>query len=232
MAVVRQPPGDPAAAMERVHAAVAEGADIVDIAGGEEIVPLVAAVREAYPELVIGVRTGRAEVSRESCPAGADLVSGPGSWPAEVAAAGGAGVVVPLVQASRAVEMGVAAERIMVNAGSATEVAGLVATGWPVLVRIADGDLATAAVAGWLGARVFRVDRVRPVRRALRMVSAIRGDIPPARAVRGLALSRLDHRLIPGSITGLVPGSITGLVPGSITGLVRGSIIGLVPGRA
>jgi dihydropteroate synthase len=174
--------------MERVHAAVGEGADIVEIAGGEEIVPFVAAVREAYPELVIAVR---GEVFLE---ARADLVSGPGSWAAEVAAATGAGVVVPLAQAPLAVEMGVAAERIVVSAGSVTEVAGLVATGWPVLVRIADGDLATAAVAGWLGARVFRVDRVRPVRRALRMVAAIRGDIPPARAVRGLALSRLDGR--------------------------------------
>jgi dihydropteroate synthase len=42
------------------------------------------------------------------------------------------------------------------------------------------------AVAAWLGARVFRVERVRAARRALRMISAIRGDIPPARAVRGL----------------------------------------------
>ena len=39
------------------------------------------------------------------------------------------------------------------------------------------------------GARVFRVHRVRETRRALRMVSAIRGDIPPAYAVRGLALT-------------------------------------------
>jgi hypothetical protein len=43
------------------------------------------------------------------------------------------------------------------------------------------------AVFGWLGARVFRVQRVRETRRALSMVSAIRGDIPPAYAVRGLA---------------------------------------------
>ena len=72
------------------------------------------------------------------------------------------------------------------------------AAGWPVLVRLPDdqdeaGSLATAAVAAWLGARVFGVPRVsgvprvREARRALRMVSAIRGDVPPAWAVRGLA---------------------------------------------
>ena len=64
-------------------------------------------------------------------------------------------------------------------------------TGWPVLVSLPDDDLArglaTAAVAAWLGARVFRVPWVRETRRVLRMVSAIRGDIPPAYAVRGLA---------------------------------------------
>jgi dihydropteroate synthase len=38
-----------------------------------------------------------------------------------------------------------------------------------------------------MGARVFRVHRVRETRRVLSMVSAIRGDIPPASAVRGLA---------------------------------------------
>jgi hypothetical protein len=35
--------------------------------------------------------------------------------------------------------------------------------------------------------RVPGVPRVREARRALRMVSAIRGDVPPAWAVRGLA---------------------------------------------
>ena len=90
MAVVA---AEDAAAMERVHAAVAEGADAVNIGGGagaaypradpreeiRRIVPLVAAVREAHPGLVIGVSTGRAEVARAACAAGADLVSGSGS---------------------------------------------------------------------------------------------------------------------------------------------------------
>jgi len=41
-------------------------------------------------------------------------------------------------------------------------------------------------VCAWLGARVFRADQVTQTRRVLDMVSAIRGDRPPARAVRGL----------------------------------------------
>jgi dihydropteroate synthase len=206
--------GDPAAAMERVHAVVAEGADIVDIgdpAGGEadareeieRVVPFVAVVRDAYPELVIGVSTGRAEVAREAGAAGADLLSGSASWLAEVAAEGGLGVAGPLAGAARAVAAGVVPERIIVGVeldgggleGGGLESAGrledLVASGWPVMISLPDreeaGSLAAVAVAAWLGARVFRVSRVRSARRVLSMVSAIRGDIPPARAVRGLA---------------------------------------------
>jgi len=69
-----------------------------------------------------------------------------------------------------------------------------VAAGWPVLVSVAErglnaggaGRLAATAVYAWLGARVFRADQVTQTRRVLDMVSAIRGDRPPARAVRGL----------------------------------------------
>ncbi|HLU97453.1 MAG TPA: dihydropteroate synthase [Thermobifida alba] len=76
-------------ALERVHQVVAEGADIVDIGGvkaapGEEIpvaeeidrvAGFVAKVRDAYPDLVISVDTWRAEVGREVCRAGADLLN-------------------------------------------------------------------------------------------------------------------------------------------------------------
>lgn len=196
MAVV---PGaqDPAAAMERVHGVVAEGADIVEVAdrrGGEvdereeirRTVPFIATVRDAYPELVIGVSTGRDEVAREACAAGADVLSGSG-W--GVAASFGAGVVCPLGLAASAVAAGVEPERVIVGFSGVRE---LEAIGWPVLVSLSDqdpaGSLALAAVTAWRGARVFRVDRVRETRRVLRMVSAIRGDIPPAAAVRGLAL--------------------------------------------
>ncbi len=172
--------------MEWVHSAVADGADIVELPGVPSVAPVVATVRDAYPELVIGVRTGSGEVAREACAAGADLLSGP---LVEVAAEFGVGVVASLAGAARAVRAGVAAERVIVE--DSRPVADLVASGWPVLVSLSDpdlaGDLARAAVFGWLGARVFRVQRVRETRRVLSMVSAIRGDIPPAYAVRGLA---------------------------------------------
>ena len=183
---------DPAVAMEWVHSAVAEGADIVEVPGVPSVAPFVATVRDAYPELVIGVRTGRGEVAREACAAGADLLSGvlfDGGLLFGTAAEFGVGVVGSLTEAARAVEAGVRPERVIVE--GSRQVADLVASGWPVLVSLSDsdlaGDLARAAVFGWLGARVFRVQRVRETRRVLRMVSAIRGDVPPAYAVRGLA---------------------------------------------
>ena len=186
---------EPAAAVERVHAVVAEGADIVEVSAGtgeedgerEEIrrvVPFIATVRDAYPELIVGVRTGRREVAREACAAGADLL---GSRDFGVAAEFGAGVVGSLASAARAVEAGVEPERIVVSPPDVRQLRELVGSGWPVLVSPADKDLATTALLAWLGARVFRVGRVRETRRVLSMVSAIRGDIPPAYAVRGLA---------------------------------------------
>jgi len=252
---------DPAAAMERVHVVVAEGADIVDIGGvparpgdevevGEEIrrtVPFVAAVRDAYPDLVISADTWRHEVAREACAAGADLINDTwGGWDAQladVAAEFGAGLVcshagglpprtrpfrvayadvvddvrrTTLALAERAVAAGVQPARILIdpahdfgkNTWHSLEVtrrlAELAATGWPVLVSLSNkdfvgetldaplgervaGTLATTAVSAWLGARVFRVHQVRETRHALSMVSAIRGDIPPALTVRGLA---------------------------------------------
>jgi dihydropteroate synthase len=80
----------------------------------------------------------------------------------------------------------------------------LVVTGWPVLVSLSNkdfvgeslnvplderliGTLATTAVSAWLGARVFRAHEVRETREVLEMVSAIRGNRPPAVARRGLA---------------------------------------------
>ncbi len=56
----------------------------------------------------------------------------------------------------------------------------------PVEDRL-EGTLAATAVAAWLGARVFRVHDVRASRRVVDMVASVRGDRPPARAVRGLA---------------------------------------------
>jgi dihydropteroate synthase len=252
---------DQAAAMDRVHAVVADGADIVDVGGvparpGDEVdvreevrrtVPFIAAVREAYPDLVISVDTWRHEVGREACAAGADLLNDSwGGWDTrlvEVAAEFGAGVVCShaghlpprtrpfrvaypdVVEdvltgtsalAARAVEVGVEEERILIdpahdfgkNTWHSLEITRrlgeLVATGWPVLVSLSNkdfvgetldvmvderlaGTLGTTAVSAWLGARVFRAHNVRETRHVLSMVSAIRGDTPPACAVRGLA---------------------------------------------
>jgi len=99
------------AAMERVHQVVAEGADIVDIGGvkagpgdyvspqdeAERVVPFIAAVRSAYPALVISVDTWRHEVGRAACEAGADVLNdawgGVDPLLAEVAAEFSAGLI-------------------------------------------------------------------------------------------------------------------------------------------
>ena len=252
---------DPAAALERVHEVVAEGADIVDVGGvparpGDEVdakeeirrtIPFIAAVREAYPELIISVDTWRHEVGREACAVGADLLNDTwGGWDSrlvEVAAQAGIGVVcshagrlpprtrpyrvsyddvvsdvlnVTLSLASRAVAVGVEPDRILIdpahdfgkNTWHSLEITRrlgeLVVTGWPVLVSVSNkdfvgetldvpvddrlaGTLATTAVCAWLGARVFRAHHVRETRHVLSTISVIRGDVPPARVVRGLA---------------------------------------------
>jgi dihydropteroate synthase len=77
------------AAMAAVARAVAEGADIVDIGGVKagpgsdvddveeirRVVPFVATVRAAHPELVISVDTWRAPVARAVLAEGADIVN-------------------------------------------------------------------------------------------------------------------------------------------------------------
>ncbi|MGI8677949.1 MAG: dihydropteroate synthase [Jatrophihabitans sp.] len=81
----------------------------------------------------------------------------------------------------------------------------LVDTGWPVLVSLSNkdfvgetlgglpppdrltGTLAATAICAWLGAVVYRVHNVVETKQTLEMVATIRGDRPPARAVRGLA---------------------------------------------
>ncbi|MGC5030071.1 dihydropteroate synthase [Micromonospora sp. DT229] len=98
-------------ALRAVERAVAEGAEIVDIGGvkagpgaevdvAEEIrrtVDTIAAVRAAFPDLVISIDTWRAEVAVEAVAAGADLLndtwSGADPALAQVAARTGAGLV-------------------------------------------------------------------------------------------------------------------------------------------
>ena len=102
---------DDEAAQRRVHQVVAEGADIIDVGGvkagpGEEVdaqtevqrvVPMIAWIREQYPDVLISVDTWRSEVADRACAAGADIVND--TWAGydpdivEVAAARGAGIV-------------------------------------------------------------------------------------------------------------------------------------------
>ena len=99
------------AALARVDAALAEGADIIDIGGvkagpGDEVdeaeeirrvIPFVAEVRRRHPNVVISVDTWRGEVGRLAVAEGADLLND--TWAghdpalAEVAAQTGAGIV-------------------------------------------------------------------------------------------------------------------------------------------
>ncbi len=118
--------------------------------------------------------------------------------------------------AERAVRAGVDPARIVIdpahdfgkNTWHSLEVtrrlAEMTATGWPVLVSLSNkdfvgetlnrpaderlaGTLAATAISAWHGARIFRVHQVAESRQAVDMVASIRGDRPPARAVRGMA---------------------------------------------
>jgi dihydropteroate synthase len=121
-----------------------------------------------------------------------------------------------LALAQRAVAAGVDQSRIVIdpahdfgkNTWHSLEVTRrlteMAATGWPVLVSVSNkdfigetlnvpseqrlaGTLAVTSICAWQGARIFRVHHVPETRHVLGMVSAIRGDSPPARAIRGLA---------------------------------------------
>jgi dihydropteroate synthase len=252
---------DEGAALGRVHEMVAEGADILDVGGVpakpadevtvvEEIrrvVPFIATVRAAYPDLVISVDTWRHEVGRAACEVGAGLLNDTwGGWDPEltdVAAEFRAGLVCShagglpprtrpfrvsypdvvadvldcvLGLAGRALRAGVDPAGIVIdpahdfgkNSWHSLEITRrlgeLTATGWPVLMSASrkdfvgetlgadvedrlSGTLAVTAVGAWLGARIFRAHDVAQTRQALDMVAAVRGDLLPARMVRGLA---------------------------------------------
>ena len=121
-----------------------------------------------------------------------------------------------LALTARAVRAGVNPDRIVIdpahdfgkNSWHSLEISRrldeMTATGWPVLIaasrkdfvgetlgvgvedRLA-GTLAVTALGAWLGARIFRAHDVRQTRQALDMIAAIKGDLMPARTVRGLA---------------------------------------------
>lgn len=99
------------AAREAVRAAIADGADVIDVGGvkagpgsdvgvDEEIrrtVPFVAAVREEFPDAILSIDTWRSEVGRLCAEAGADILNdtwaGADPGLAEVAADFGCGFV-------------------------------------------------------------------------------------------------------------------------------------------
>ena len=273
MAVVNRTPDsfyasaryDEAGARDAIARAADEGAEIVDLGGvragrGPEvgldeevarIVPLVAWVRSAHPDLLVSVDTWRAEVASAAADEGADLVND--TWAGhdprlvEVAAERGLGVVVShtggaaprtdpfrvqygdgldgvvddvvatlTAGAARAVALGIEPASVLVDPthdfGKNTwhslhllrRTEALVGLGHPVLMALSrkdfvgetlglpaddrlEGTLAATAVAAWLGARVFRAHDVAATRRVLDMVASVRGERPPASAVRGLA---------------------------------------------
>lgn len=121
-----------------------------------------------------------------------------------------------VAQADRAVSVGVARDRIVIdpahdfgkNSWHSLEVTRrldeLVALDWPLLVSLSNkdfvgealdlpvgerltGTLAATAISAWHGAHIYRVHEVVETRQVLDMVSVIAGDLPPARTARGLA---------------------------------------------
>ncbi|WP_299444315.1 dihydropteroate synthase [uncultured Phycicoccus sp.] len=118
-------------------------------------------------------------------------------------------------QAERAVGAGVERERVVIdpahdfgkNTWHSLEVTRrldeLTGLGWPVLVSLSNkdfvgealdrpvgerltGTLAATALCAWHGAQIYRVHEVPQTREVLDLVSTVRGDLPPARTVRGL----------------------------------------------
>lgn len=202
-----------AGSLAEAAAAVRAGADLVDLGGAGPAI--IAAFRRAHPRTAVCSDAGPGDLVRHPqaalaagvlllCPdaaaaSGSGLPPGrlvvevaPGGLPA-VTAAGWAALVDADAAADRARQVaGGARER---QAGSRQRAAGSRTddqqTGGGEAAHdqqaAAAGIVAIAALSCWLGATVVRTRHVRPVRRALDMSASIRGDRPPARAVRGLA---------------------------------------------
>jgi dihydropteroate synthase len=184
------------ASLAEAAAAVGAGADLVDLgAAGDEII---AAFRRAHPGVGVCSDAGPGDLVRDrtALTAGALLLCAdaaaatacglpPGrlvveAAPGAVAAAAAAGWAA-LVDADRSADR---AWRLARGAGG--ELAGGMTAADDPAAAVA-GLVAIASLSYWLGAAVVRTRHVRPVRRALDMAASIRGDQPPARAVRGLA---------------------------------------------
>lgn len=204
--------GDAAPTAQAVERALAAGADVLELVGYDAgpAAELVAAVRSRHRHVAVGVRARDPEVAEAAVDAGADMLAPvPGDvarWLAGTAAAGGTGLVVDSVRsAERALAAGVPRDGVLVATAYPPRAApwrlpdlpGLVASGWPVLVTLPDGEpspetLTAAATYAWIGAWAFRTGRITQATRIAQargtvdMVAVLRGSRGPAVARRGL----------------------------------------------
>jgi hypothetical protein len=170
----------PVSTVPEAAAFAAAGARLVDVGYDDALIP---AIRGRLADLRI---CGHG--------AGADIVRD-----ASLAARTGAGLICPDVRvAADAVQLGIAAERILVQ----TAPGGIAATarsGWATLVDLTDEEAdragrdivaraaAVAAVCAWLGVAAIRTRHVTEIRRSVEMTESILGRRPPAGTLRGLA---------------------------------------------
>jgi dihydropteroate synthase len=171
---------EPPAARDAVRAAVADGADLVSLAGtGAE--SLVEWARKTFPDLVIGAGTADPSVAAACCEAGADLIVA-GADLAGVAARFGAGYAAPSMPSVA----GLPAAGLVLDVGVLRTVPPLGDV--PVLAEVAGdgtpGGLARAALAASAGVAIIRTRYVRQVRHVTEMAASIAGTRPPAKAVR------------------------------------------------
>ena len=158
----------------------AAGARLVDVGDRDALIP---AIRDQLGGLRICGYSAGADIVRD----------------ADLAARTGAGLICPDVRAAaRAGQLGIAAERVLVQTGPAG-IAAAAQAGWAILVDLAGGDggltgqdtaareAAVAAVCAWLGASVIRTRHVTEIRRSVEMTESILGRRPPAGTLRGLA---------------------------------------------
>jgi hypothetical protein len=173
----------PVSTVTEAVAAVAAGASLVEVGDGD----LISAIKAAATDIDIHIGISGHGV-------GADLIHD--DDPAAPAALGDRADVSLICPdpdaAARAVQRGIAPERILVMSAPAG-IPAAVQAGWAVLADADQGDAtpaeaeAVAAVCTWLGASVIRTRHVTGVRRSVDMTESILGRRPPARTLRGLA---------------------------------------------
>ncbi|MBC6457818.1 hypothetical protein [Actinomadura sp. HBU206391] len=186
--------------------AIPESAQIAEVTPDPE---LLTRIRADRPGLVIAVAAPTPVIAYACAEAGAALLVG--DHLTAVAAVTGTGLVCS--EPAHAISQGVRADGLLVDVKSVADAEEVVRTGHTVLVTPAStpsGDLstpatggrnaapaamtadpavlATAAVYGWVGAKVFRVPAqdVAVTREALDMIASIKGKRPPTVSRRGL----------------------------------------------